>query len=100
MFETSDYINITTDKNTQEVNSITFMMHRSKMRLKYQLLRHTASRGRHLDRERKGKLWVQMKMKTPNVRQHNTTLHEVEREQGANRKSFQVGQRLSLEKEK
>lgn len=45
MFETSDYINITTDKNTQEVNSITFMMHRSKMKAQVSVIKTHGKSG-------------------------------------------------------
>ncbi len=51
-------------------------------------------------------LWVQMKIYTLHRHTANANMNpkqhllEVEREQGANRKSFQVDRQLSLEKEK
>lgn len=84
--------------NTQEVNSITFMMHRFKTKAQVLVIKTNGIIG---EREKRDVMGTDEDGPTSNEnmnpKQH---LLEVEREQGANRKSFQAAQHLSLEKEK
>lgn len=75
------------------------MMHRSKMKDQVLVIK---TNGKYYWTGREETLWVRMKMSRPLLHKTNMSpkhrLLEVEREQGAHRKSFQVGRHLSLEK--
>lgn len=84
--------------NTQEVNSITFMMHRFKTKAQVLVIKTNGIIG---EREKRDVMGTDEDGPTSNENMNpKQRLLEVEREQGANRKSFQAAQHLSLEKKR